>query len=91
MNKALLVEQIAKVTKLPKSTCKAALEGFISVIGQALKKDKSVVLTGFGTFSVMKRKTRMGVNPATGQKMKIMGKKVPKFKAGKALKEIVAQ
>lgn len=91
MNKAQLVEQIAKVTKLPKSTCKTALEGFIIVISQSLKKEKNVVLTGFGTFSVVKRKTRMGVNPATGQRMKIMGKKVPKFKSGKALKDLIAQ
>ncbi|OGB83934.1 DNA-binding protein HU [candidate division TM6 bacterium RIFCSPHIGHO2_12_FULL_32_22] len=91
MNKALLVEQMSKVTRLPKATCKAALEGFISVISSALKKDKSVVLTGFGTFSVMKRKSRTGVNPATGVKMKIPARKVPKFKAGRALKDMVAQ
>ncbi len=89
MNKAMLIEQMAKMSKLPKSTCKSALESFISVVGTALKQNKPIVLTGFGTFSVMKRKSRMGVNPATGKKMQIPAKKVPKFKAGKALKELV--
>lgn len=90
MNKAMVVEQMAKLTKLPKSTCKAALEGFIVVVEGALKKEKSVVLTGFGTFTTMKRKPRMGVNPATGAKMKIPGKVVPKFRPGKTLKGLVA-
>jgi DNA-binding protein HU-beta len=84
MNKAKLVEQMAKVTKLSKSTCKDCLEAFISAVGSALKQNKQVVLTGFGTFSVMKRKSRMGINPVT-----IPAKKVPKFKPGKALKGIV--
>src|ERR1700722_10419047 len=89
MNKAKLVESMAKATKLPKSTCKDCLEAFISSIGTALKSGKAVVLTGFGTFSVMKRKSRVGINPATGKKMQIPAKKVPKFKAGKALKVMV--
>lgn len=89
MNKASLVEIMAKVSKLPKSTCKDCLEAFIMAIGGALKQGKPVVMTGFGTFSVMKRKSRTGVNPATGQKMQIPAKKAPRFKAGKWLKEIV--
>ena len=89
MNKANLVEQMAKVTKLPKATCKDCLEAFISVVGGALKKNVTVVLTGFGTFTVMTRKSRIGVNPATGKKMTIPSKKVPKFKPGKALKGLV--
>lgn len=90
MNKAMVVEQMAKITKMPKSSCKAALESFIAVVSSALKKEKSVVLTGFGTFTTIKRKPRMGVNPSTGAKMKIPGKIVPKFKPGKTLKGIVA-
>ena len=89
MNKAKLVESMAKITKLPKSTCKECLEAFITAVGNALKGGKPVVLTGFGTFSVMKRKARTGINPATGKKMQIPAKKVPKFKAGKALKLVV--
>lgn len=89
MNKAKIVEQMAKSTKMPKTTCKEALEAFITTVGGALKQNKQVVLTGFGTFTVMKRKSRVGVNPATGKKMQIPAKKVPKFRAGKALKALV--
>jgi nucleoid DNA-binding protein len=89
MNKAKLVEQMAKITKLPKSACKDCLEAFIKTIGGALKQGKSIVLTSFGTFSVMKRKSRTGINPVTKKKMTIPAKKVPKFKAGKALKALV--
>lgn len=90
MNKAALIEQMAKETKLAKTACKGALESFIRAVETTLKKGKSVVLTGFGTFAVMKRKERVGINPATGQKMKIAAKRVPKFKAGKRLKDLVA-
>lgn len=89
MNKQLLVEQMAKLTKQPKSTCKECLEAFITSVGSALKQGKPVVLTGFGTFKVMKRQKRVGINPSTGAKMTIPAKKVPKFSAGKALKGLV--
>jgi DNA-binding protein HU-beta len=90
MNKAKLIELMAKTTKLSKSTCKEALESFISEVSKALKQNKQVVLTGFGTFSLMQRKSRTGINPATGKKMIIPAKKVAKFKPGKALKASVA-
>ena len=89
MNKATLIELMAKDTKLPKTSCKNALESFIKAVETSLKKNKTVVLTGFGTFSVMKRKERIGVNPATGKKMKIPARKVPKFKPGKRLRDLV--
>lgn len=89
MNKAKVIDQMAKITKLPKTTVKECLEAFVSTIGSALKQGKSVALTGFGTFSVMKRKARSGINPVTGKKMTIPAKKVPKFKPGKALKASV--
>lgn len=89
MNKAKLIDQMAKVSKLPKASCKKALEAFIKTVGQTLKGGKAVALTGFGTFSVMKRKSRVGINPATGKKMQIPAKKVAKFKPGKALRETV--
>jgi DNA-binding protein HU-beta len=89
MNKAALIDQMSKDTKLPKSACKNCLESFIDAVQKSLKKNKSVVLTGFGTFSVMKRQARVGINPATGKKMNIPAKKVPKFKAGKKLKDMV--
>ena len=89
MNKAALIEQIAKDTKMPKSACKNMLESFVRSVEASLRKGKSVVLTGFGTFSVMNRKERMGINPATGKQMKIASKRVPKFRAGKKLKDLV--
>jgi DNA-binding protein HU-beta len=90
MNKASLIDQMAKDTKLPKTACKNALESFIKSIEGSLKKGKSVVITGFGTYSVMKRKARVGVNPATGKKMQIPARRVPKFKPGKKLRDLVA-
>ncbi len=89
MNKAKVIDQMSKLTKLPKTTVKECLEAFIATIGNGLKQNKTIALTGFGTFSVMKRKSRMGINPVTKKKMVIPAKKVPKFKAGKALKAMV--
>ncbi|MFH1832437.1 MAG: HU family DNA-binding protein [bacterium] len=90
MNKAELVEQMSKDTKMPKSSCKEALECFITLVEKTLKKGKPVVLTGFGTFDIADRKARIGVNPITGQKIKIPARRVPKFRAGKKLKGMVA-
>lgn len=89
MNKAQLIENMAKISKMPRSACKHALEAFITAVGNALKQNKDVALTGFGSFVVMKRKSRVGVNPATGKKMQIPAKNVPKFRPGKALKSLV--
>ncbi|MFH1832185.1 MAG: HU family DNA-binding protein [bacterium] len=89
MNKAELIDYMAKETKLAKTECKHALEAIIKGIETTLKKGKNVVLTGFGTYSTMKRKERIGVNPATGAQMKIAAKRVPKFKPGKKLKDLV--
>jgi DNA-binding protein HU-beta len=89
MNKAELIESMAKISKMPRAACKQALEAFITSVSNALKQNKDVALTGFGTFVVMKRKSRVGVNPATGKKMQIPAKNVPKFRPGKALKSLV--
>ena len=89
MNKAELIDNMAKVSKLSRIHCKAALEAFITCVSSALKQNKAISLTGFGTFVIMKRKSRIGVNPATGKKMQIPAKNVPKFKPGKALKALV--
>ena len=91
MNKAELVERLAKKTKESKTSCRNCLEAFMDVIGEELKKGRQIVLTGFGTFSVMKRKARTGVNPATRKKMQIPAKKVPKFKPGKSVKTMVSR
>jgi DNA-binding protein HU-beta len=90
MNKTTLIEEMAKVSKLSKAACKVALDSAITVISKSLKKGEDVVLTGFGTFGVIHRKKREGVNPHNKQKMIIPAKKAPKFKAGKALKELVS-
>lgn len=90
MNKAQLIEKMAKTSKMPKSACKKALETFVDIVGKTLKSNSSIVLTGFGTFTVVKRKARIGVNPATGQKMSIPAKKVAKFRPGRALRDMVS-
>lgn len=89
MNKAELIAEISKLTKMPKSICKKLLEASMEAIEKALKKKKSVVLTNFGTFSVVSRKARVGVNPSTGAKMNIPSKMVVKFKVGKLLKSLI--
>ena len=89
MNKTKLIDSMSKHSKLSKAACKKALESFMKAVSQSLKTSKSVALTGFGTFSVIKRKSRVGINPATGSKMQIPAKKVAKFKPGKALKALI--
>ena len=90
MNKAELVAMIATLSKLSKADSKKALEAFIESVSRTLKKGKSVVLTRFGTFVVAKRKARVGVNPSTGQKMKIPAKNVVRFRPGRNLRALVA-
>lgn len=89
MNKAQLVDAIAKKTGESKASTERGLNAALEAITKELKKGKSVQLVGFGTFSVKKRAARAGVNPATGQKIKIKAKKVPAFKAGAKLKGAV--
>ncbi len=85
MNKGELIEAIAKEASLSKKDASAALEAVLGSVQKTLKKGNKVTLIGFGTFSVVKRAARMGVNPATGAKIKIKAKKVVKFKAGAKL------
>lgn len=89
MNKGDLVEAVAKQTGLSKSAAQGALDAVIDNISKSLKKGQSVTLVGFGTFSVSKRKARTGRNPQTGEPIKIGARKVPKFTAGKGLKDDV--
>ena len=88
MNKADLIEEVAKSTCTKKEAAEA-LEAVLAAIQKALKKGDAVTLTGFGTFGVSKRKARKGRNPQTGEAIKIAAKKVPVFKAGKSLKDAV--
>lgn len=89
MNKAELVESVAKGTELSKAAAERAVNSTIEAISKELKKGGDVRLIGFGTFSVAKRAARKGVNLQTGEPMKIPAKKVAKFKPGKALAEAV--
>ena len=92
MNKTELVETLVKDKDAgleSKAAAERALNAMIDCIKKGLKKDKSVQLVGFGTFSVKKRKARTGVNPQTGQKIKIKASKTVGFKPGKALKGAV--
>ncbi len=88
MNKAQLIEEVAKVT-CSKKEAVAAVDATFAAIQKALKKGDAVTLVGFGTFDVRKRKARIGRNPQTGAVLKIAAKKVPVFKAGKGLKDAV--
>ena len=82
MNKAELIDAMAKDTGLTKADAKRALEALIGNTTKALKKGDRVALVGFGSFSVAKRAARKGRNPQTGKEIKIAAKKVVKFKAG---------
>jgi nucleoid DNA-binding protein len=88
MNKQELVTEVAKFT-CTKAEAGKTLDAVIAAIKKSLKKGERVTLVGFGTFSVTKRSARKGRNPRTGAPIKIAAKKVPKFTAGKALKDAV--
>jgi DNA-binding protein HU-beta len=88
MNKGDLVNEVAKVVATKKAAADA-VEAVLSGITKALKKKQAVTIVGFGTFKVGKRKARKGRNPQTGAEIKIKAKNVPKFVAGKELKDAV--
>ena len=88
MNKGQLVEVVAKALG-SKSAAEKAINSTLKAITDALKKSDKVTLVGFGTFAVAKRAARTGRNPQTGKEIKIRAKKVPKFTAGKALKDTI--
>ena len=89
MNKQELIDNIAGSADITKAAAGRALDSVIDSITNSLKKDDSVVLVGFGTFSVRSRAARTGRNPQTGEEIQIAAAKVPAFKAGKALKDAV--
>ena len=89
MNKTELVAAMAEQTNLSKKDAEAALKAFIDVVSEELKKGEKVQLVGFGTFEVSERAAREGRNPQTGKTMTIAACKAPKFKAGKALKDML--
>ena len=89
MNKSDLVEAIAQSADISKAAAGRALDATVESIKKALKKGDTVSLVGFGTFKVGKRAARNGRNPRTGATIKIKAAKVPKFSAGKGLKDAV--
>ena len=89
MNKTELVAAVAEQADISKKDAEKALKAFVDVVTEEMKKGEKVQLVGFGTFEVSERAAREGRNPQTGKTMKIEACKAPKFKAGKALKDIV--
>lgn len=89
MNKTELVAAIAENAELSKKDSEKALKAFIDVVTEELKKGEKVQLVGFGTFEVTEKPERVGRNPQTKETITIAASKAPKFKAGKALKDIV--
>ena len=89
MNKTELIEEIAKSADLTKASAARALDAMIDAVTNTLKNKDSVTLVGFGTFTVGERAARTGRDPRTKEAIQIKAAKVPKFKAGKALKDAV--
>ena len=89
MNKTELVAAVAEQAGLSKKDAEAAVKAFTDVVAEALKAGDKIQLVGFGTFEVSERAAREGRNPRTGETMVIEAPKTPKFKAGKALKDLV--
>jgi len=84
-----MIEQIARAAEVSKSAAERAVDALVSAIKTSLKKGELVTLVGFGTFYVGKRRARAGRNPRTGEALRIAAAKVPKFRAGKALKDAI--
>ena len=89
MNKTELVDALAKEAGVAKSDASKVLEALINTVHKSLKKGEDVAITGFGKFHVVKRAARQGVNPRTGEKVKIKASKAPKFTPGAGLKGAV--
>ena len=89
LGKTEIIDAVAAATKAEKTKVRAIIEGCIDCVTKELKRGGKVQFTGFGTFGVSARKARTGVNPKTGAKISIAARKVPKFTAGKALKDAI--
>lgn len=90
MNKGELIEAIANETGMSRAESGRALDALLSTIETELRRGETVSLVGFGTFSTSKRSARTGKNPRTGESIKIAARTVPKFSAGKGLKDAIA-
>lgn len=89
MTKVELIRQIADKAGIKQKDAEKALNAFTETVTEALKNDDKVTLVGFGTFEVSERAARTGRNPQTGEPVEIAASKLPKFKAGKALKDAI--
>ncbi|MBE0428876.1 MAG: HU family DNA-binding protein [Thermoleophilia bacterium] len=89
MGKSDFVSAVADKANLNKTQASAAVDAFIDVVTETLKKGEEVQFTGFGKFSVQKRAAREGINPQTKEKIQIKASKVPKFSAGSQLKSAI--
>lgn len=89
MNRTELIAAVAEKAELSKKDAEKAIKAFTDVITEELVKGEKIQIVGFGTFEVSEREAREGRNPRTGEKMPIAASKNPKFKAGKALKDMV--
>ncbi|MBI4824146.1 MAG: HU family DNA-binding protein [Nitrospirae bacterium] len=89
MTKADLIDKVASSAGLSKADAGRVIDATMDSIKAGLKKGQKITLIGFGTFSVAKRKARKGRNPRTGEEIKIPASKIPKFRAGKALKDAI--
>ena len=89
MNKTELIAAMADQAGLSKKDAEKALKAFTDIVADELKKGEKIQLVGFGTFEVAEKKAREGINPLTKKPMSIPASKAPKFKAGKALKDLV--
>ena len=90
MNKSELIEAIAQQAGLTKTDAGKAVDAFTAVVKDALKSGDSIALVGLGTFKVAERAARQGLNPRTKEAIKIPAARVPKFTAGKTLKDAIA-
>ena len=89
MAKGELIASVGKAAKISKASAEKMINAFTNTVIKALKKGDKLALTGFGTFSVARRRARTGRNPQTGKEMKIPASRVAKFKAGNLLKSAV--
>jgi DNA-binding protein HU-beta len=89
MNKADLIEHIAVTAEISKSAAERAVDALVGAVKTSLRKDQMVTLVGFGSFYVGKRAARAGRNPRTGAEIRIRAARVPKFRAGKALRDAI--
>lgn len=91
MNKNELITQVSEASNLTKADATRAIDAFLDVITNALQQEREVRLVGFGTFTTARRDATEGRNPRTGEKIQIPASVLPKFKAGKTLKDAVSK